>query len=69
MNELTRLVAEKTGLSQEMAAKAVEAVIDVLKQRLPPALGGQIDSLLGSSTGKSGFGSLMSGFSGLLGRK
>ncbi len=69
MDELTRMVAEKTGLSEEKAARAVETVLDVLKQKLPPALGGQIDSLLGGSPGKSGFGNLAGGLSGLFGRK
>ncbi len=69
MDELTRMVAEKTGLSEEKAARAVETVLDVLKQKLPPALSGQIDSLLGGSAGKSGFGNLAGGLSGLFGRK
>ena len=46
MNELITLVAQRTGLSQENAPKAVEVVIDILKQRLPGPLASHLDSFL-----------------------
>jgi uncharacterized protein (DUF2267 family) len=46
MNELVTLVAQRTGLSQEDAQKAVEAVIDVLKQKLPAPLANHLDAFL-----------------------
>ena len=52
MEELVQLVAQKTGLSEEMAQKAVETVIGYLKDKLPAPISGQIDGLLsGGETG------------------
>ncbi len=46
MDELVKLVAEKTGLSEEVARQVVEVVIEALKQRLPEGLAQQVDALL-----------------------
>lgn len=54
MNELINLVAQRTGLSVENAQKAVEAIVDILKQRLPAPLAGQIDSLLSGGVSAGG---------------
>ena len=62
MNELVTLVAQRTGLSQENAQKAVEVVIDVLKQRLPSPLASQLDSFLaGEVSATAGEGSSAAG--------
>ncbi len=50
-DELVRRVAEKTGLSEDLARTAVETVLDVLKDRLPDPLAQSLDALLsGEST-------------------
>jgi uncharacterized protein (DUF2267 family) len=46
MNELVALVVQRTGMSQEQAQKAVTAVIDFLKQRLPAPIASHIDAFL-----------------------
>jgi uncharacterized protein (DUF2267 family) len=46
MDELIKLVAAKTGISQEQAKVAVETVIKFLKEKLPAPIAGQLDSLL-----------------------
>jgi len=46
MDELTNLVVQKTGLSQDDAQKAVQAVIAALKSKLPAPIANQIDTLL-----------------------
>jgi uncharacterized protein (DUF2267 family) len=46
MNELVTLVAQRTGMSQEDAQKAVATVLDFLKQKLPPPIASHIDSFL-----------------------
>ena len=58
MNELINTVVQKTGLSQEDARKAVEAVISVLKSKLPGPIAGHLDSFLtgGASGGLSALG-------------
>ena len=47
MEELVKLVAAKTGLSEDVARTAVNTVIGFLKGKLPPAVAGQIDGILG----------------------
>ncbi len=50
-DELVRQVAEKTGLSEDLARTAVETVLDALKDRLPDPLAQSLDALLsGEST-------------------
>ena len=47
MDELVKLVSQKTGLAPDMAKVAVETVIGFLKQKLPAPIAGQIDGVLG----------------------
>lgn len=53
MEELIALVVTKTGLDEKQAAVVVELVLDFIKKKLPPVVGGQIDNLL---SGESGLG-------------
>lgn len=66
MDELVRLVSEKTGLSEEQSEQAVEIVLDYLKDKLPEPIAGQLDNLLeGGDMG--GLGGIAQGLGGLLG--
>ncbi|MCP4420071.1 MAG: HU family DNA-binding protein [Chloroflexi bacterium] len=46
MDELVKVVVEKTGLPEAQAKKAADAVLDFLKEKLPAPLAGQLDNLL-----------------------
>lgn len=50
MDELIKLVSQKTGLPQDKAKVAADTVINFLKQKLPPSLAGQIDAVLAGGT-------------------
>jgi uncharacterized protein (DUF2267 family) len=67
MDELVKLVAAKTGLSEEMATTAVQTVLDFLKQRLPAPIAGRLEDLLGDEDGQLDLGDLAAGLGGLLG--
>lgn len=54
MNELVKAVADKVGISQDQAQKAVDVVVNYLKQRLPASLSGQLDSALAGGSGSAG---------------
>jgi hypothetical protein len=69
MDELVKLVAEKTGLSEEVSKQAVEVVLDFIKQRLPDPIAGQLDNLLGIADSGIDLGDLAAGLGGLLGNK
>jgi hypothetical protein len=63
MDEVVKLVSQKTGLSEEKSKVAVETVVNYLKDKLPEPLAGQIDNVL---AGKEG-GGLAQGLGGLFG--
>jgi hypothetical protein len=69
MDELIKLVSEKTGLSQEMAKIAVETVLGFLKDKLPAPIAGQIDSVLGGAGMAKDVGGLAKGLGGVFGKK
>jgi hypothetical protein len=53
MNELTNIIVQKTGISQENAQKSVQVTLGFLKTKLPAPIAGQLDSFLsvGTSSG------------------
>ena len=65
-NELVKLVSSKTGLNEEMATLAVDTVIGYVKQKLPPELSGQLESLLSGQESSAG---IMGAVKGLFGKK
>ncbi len=50
MDELVKLVAAKTGLSEEIARLAVDTVLDFVKDKLPAPIASQLDNLLDGDT-------------------
>ncbi len=46
MDELIKLVSQKTGLPAAQAKVAIDTVLGFLKQKLPAPLGSQLDSLI-----------------------
>jgi hypothetical protein len=66
MDELIKLVAQKTGLPADKARVAVDTVVKFLKSKLPPSIAGQIDVILAGGKLPD---DLTKGLGGLLGRK
>ena len=66
MDELIKLVSQKTGLAPEKAKVAVDTVVNFLKSKLPPAIAGQLDGVL---KGGGLPGNLAQGLGDLLGKK
>lgn len=68
MNEIIQRLIERTGLPETQAAAAAEVVIGFLKERLPPAIGSQIDGLMNGGTGPmdklGGIGATLGGMFG-----
>ena len=46
MDELINLVVQKTGLTPEQAAKAVEVIVTALKDRLPGPIASHLDAII-----------------------
>ena len=77
MDELIKLVSQKTGIPQATAKTAVETVVGYLKDKLPDPLAGQLDNLLeGGDVGNlldniddlGDIGDLAKGLGGLFGK-
>jgi hypothetical protein len=54
MDELTKQIAERTGISQEQARQAVELTLGFVKEKLPAPVAAQVDSLLGGQGDAAG---------------
>ena len=63
MEELIDLVVKKTGIPEATARKAVDVVLDYLKEKLPDPMAGMLDDFLKGDTP----GDLLEGLGGLLG--
>lgn len=63
--ELVRMVAEKTGLSEDKAHTAAETVIGYLKSKLPAGVSSQLDNIASGRT--SNVGDMAANFRGKLG--
>ncbi len=46
MEELAKLVSQKTGLGHDQALAAVKVVIDFLKSKLPAPIAGEVEAVL-----------------------
>ena len=64
MDELINAVAQKTGMSQDNARKAVEVIVNELKSRLPAPVASHLDTFL--SGGMSGEMNTLAGQAGEL---
>lgn len=69
MEALVNLVSEKTGISTDIAQKAVDVTLNFLKDKLPAPIAGQIDGLLSGEEGGGGMGGLAKGLGGLMGKE
>lgn len=55
MQKLVDIVVQKTGLSQDQAQAAVQAVVSEIKSKLPSSIAGQFDALIeGDGSGVEG---------------
>jgi len=69
VEELVKLVAKKTGISEAMAKTAVNTVIGYLKKQLPAPIAAQIDGVLSGAGSAKGVQDLAKGLGGILGKK
>jgi len=70
MDDLLELVQEKAGISAEQARKAIETVVDFMKDRLPAPLGDQLSKFVEDDDdggGDDDGGDMLSGLTDKLG--
>jgi len=66
MDELVKLVSQKTGLSPAMAKTAVQTVVGYLKDKLPAPVAGQIEAILAGGQAAKGLGGIADSLGGML---
>jgi hypothetical protein len=66
MDELVRLVQQRTGLPEDKAKLAVDTVVNYLKGRMPAPLAAQVDAAL---KGSGNIEDVAKGLGGMMGRK
>jgi len=72
MDEIVKIVMEKTGLGEEQAAKAVEAVLEYVKDQVSEPFDSMIDSFMKGESSLGDIGGLAGGLGslgGLFGKK
>ncbi len=71
MDELVKLVSQKTGIPENSARQAVDTVLEYIKERLPDPIAGQVEALLaggGLPDDLGDLGDIAKGLGGLLGK-
>ena len=69
MDEVVKLVSEKAGISTEQAKTAVQVVAGILKDRMPPALAGHVDTYLKGEGNANDLGGMAGKLGGMFGKK
>jgi polyhydroxyalkanoate synthesis regulator phasin len=72
MDELVDLIVKETGLSEDMARKVVDTVINFLKEKLPEPIAGQLDNFIDGQAGNIDLDQvkgMLGGLGGLFGGK
>lgn len=64
MEELVKVIQQKTGLPEAQARQAAETALNFIKEKLPAPMAAQLDSLLAGGAGGDVLGKLGGMFGG-----
>jgi hypothetical protein len=67
MDELVKMVVQKTGISEDLARRAVDTVVGYLKGKLPAPIASQLDGAIAGGGGAGTLGEMAKKAGGLLG--
>lgn len=67
MEDVIKLVADKTGISPEQAKSAIETVVGFLKEKLPAGLGEQLEGVMSGKELPGGIAGMAAGLKDKLG--
>jgi hypothetical protein len=68
MNELIQRLIDKTGLSEEQAASAMQTVVGFVKEKLPAPIAAQVESVLAGGSEGGALGNIGGALGGLFGK-
>lgn len=69
MEKIVKSVVEKAGISEAQAQTAVRTVVSFLKDKMPPALAGQVDAYLKDGNPGDNSEGLTGKIGGMFGKK
>jgi hypothetical protein len=69
MDDLVKVIVEKTGLPVDQAKSAAQAAVDFIKSKLPESMAGYVDTALNSGMIDDVAGQAESLLGGLFGKK
>jgi len=58
MEDLIKKLTESAGINEDQAAKAIETVVNFIKEKLPPMMHGVVDNFIGGNNTNSDDGLL-----------
>ena len=67
MDDLIKNISKKVGITEAQAQQAVDMVLSVLKDKLPPPVASQVEAVLTGDMGD--LGDVLGGVGGLFGKK
>lgn len=68
MNDIIQRLVDKSGLSEEQAASAVQTVVGFIKEKLPAPIAAQVESIVGGAGGGEAMSSIGSAVGGMFGK-
>jgi|HigsolmetaAR202D_1030399.scaffolds.fasta_scaffold00932_19 hypothetical protein len=69
MEQLVKLVSERTGLSEAQSREVITLVVGFIKDKLPPNIASQLDLLIGANTASSTAQQALGALGSLFGKK
>ncbi|HSZ71346.1 MAG TPA: hypothetical protein VK750_01635 [Cytophagaceae bacterium] len=67
MENIAKIVSEKTGITEAQAQVAIDTIVSVLKDKLPAGIGAQVESFVKGSGSSDALGGITGGISDTLG--
>lgn len=67
MDELTKMVADKTGISMEQSKMAVKVVMDFIGEKLPGGMGKQVQDMMMGEGVSGNMGNMMGNIGNVMG--
>ncbi len=64
MDEMAKMVSQRTGLSEDQSRKAAQAVMDYIMNRVPTPIANQVRDAVNSGKSMGGLGNIARGMGG-----
>ena len=69
MDEMAKMVSQRTGLSQDQSRQATQVVMDILMNRLPTPIANQVRDAMTGGKSANDMGNIARGMGGSMGQR